>query len=100
MEHDARNYELVLIAVSQLDDQGVATLTERVSGWITTWGGTVASTNVWGRRQLAYAIGKHKEGVYVQFNFQMAPSASRDLERSLRLDEQVIRHLVVRADEE
>ncbi len=98
MSTDIRNYEMVLIAVPQLDDEGLATLTERVAGWITTANGTVTGTNVWGRRQLAYAIRKYTEGVYVVVNFQLAPSATRELERNLSLDEQIIRHLVVRPD--
>ena len=90
-----RDYELVFIAVPQLDEQGVVTLNERVSGWITTAGGAITGTNVWGRRPLAYTIGKFKEGTYVQLNFQLAPIATRELERSLRIDEQVIRHLLI-----
>jgi small subunit ribosomal protein S6 len=95
-----RDYELVFIAVPQLDDQGVATLTGRVSGWITAAGGEIVSSNVWGRRPLAYAIGKHKEGTYVQLDIQLAPSATRELDRSLRIDEQIIRHLLVHPDEQ
>jgi small subunit ribosomal protein S6 len=98
MSTDLRNYEMVLIAVPQLDDEGLATLTERVVGWITTANGTVTGTNVWGRRQLAYAVRKHTDGIYVVVNFQLAPSATRELERNLSLDEQIIRHLVVRPD--
>jgi len=95
-----RNYEMVVIAAPQLDDEGLANLTQRINGWITGANGTTSDPNVWGRRPLMYAINKQTEGIYVQFNFQLAPSASRELERSLRLDEQVIRHLVIRLDEE
>ena len=95
-----RDYEMIVIAAPQLDDEGLSTLTQRVSGWITGANGTVTNVNVWGRRSLAYAINKQTEGYYVQFNFQLLPSASRELERSLRLDEKVIRHLVIRLDEE
>lgn len=98
MSTDLRDYELVLIVVPQLDDEGLATFTERVSGWITAVNGTVTGTNVWGRRQLAYAIRKHTEGIYVMVNFQLAPGATRELERNLKLDEQIIRHLIVRPD--
>ncbi len=100
MSDAMHDYELVLIAVPQLDDEAVATLTQRVAGWITAASGTVTGTNVWGRRQLAYAIRKQTEGIYVQLNYQMNPAASRELDRNLRLDEQVIRHLVIRTDED
>jgi small subunit ribosomal protein S6 len=95
-----RDYEMVVIAAPQLDDEALSTLTQRISGWITGANGAVSETNVWGRRSMLYPIKKQTEGIYVQFNFQLAPSASRELERNLRLDEKVIRHLVIRLDEE
>lgn len=100
MSEITRNYELVTILVPQLDDQGIAAAIERLSGWITAVGGTVGSSNVWGRRMLAYPIKKLTEGIYAQFNFEMLPSKSRELERNLRIDEQVIRHMLVRPDED
>jgi len=98
MPENAHDYELVVIIVPQLDEQGVAAVIERYSNWIAASGGTVGSTNVWGRRVLAYPIKKHTDGVYVQFNFQLPPTKSRELERNLRIDEQVIRHMLVRPD--
>ncbi len=99
MNQPLRDYEMVVVANAALDDEGLATLNQRVGNWITSGGGTVTNTNVWGRRQLAYAIGKNTYGIYVQFDFQLDPAASRELERNLRIDEQVIRHLVIRCDE-
>jgi small subunit ribosomal protein S6 len=100
MEQAVRDYELVYIAVPTLEDQALATLNERVAGWIVGAKGTVTGTKVWGRQKLAYQIRKQTEGTYVQVNFQLPPSACRDLERNLRIDEQVIRHLLVRPDED
>ncbi len=100
MSDNLRDYEMVVIAAPQLDDEALSTLTQRISGWITGANGAVSETNVWGRRSMLYPIKKQTEGIYVQFNFQLAPSASRELERNLRLDEKVIRHLVIRLDEE
>ncbi len=94
------NYEMVVIAVPDLDDQGVTSLNDRISNWITSGGGTAPQTNVWGKRRLAYAIRKRTDGIYVQYNYQMDPSASRNLDRNLRIDEQVIRHMIIRTDEE
>jgi len=100
MDDSTRNYEMVFIAAPQLDEQGLTALNERVSGWITAGGGTISRTNVWGRQRLAYAIKKQPEGIYVQLDFQLPPSATRDLERNLRIDENVLRHLLVRLDED
>lgn len=95
-----RDYELVVIADPTLDEEGVSTLNQRVAEMISAGNGTVTNTNVWGRRKLTYIIRKQTEGIYVQINFQMAPSASRELERMLKLDEQIIRYLIIRLDEE
>ncbi len=99
MDQPLRNYEMVVVANAALDDDGLAALNQRIANWIAAGGGAVTNTNVWGRRQLAYAINKQTNGIYVQYDFQLAPSASRELDRNLRIDENVIRHLVVRKDE-
>jgi small subunit ribosomal protein S6 len=100
MEQVMREYELVYIVVPTLEEPALTALTERVTGWITEANGTVSGTRLWGRQRLAYAIKKQTEGVYVQVNFQLAPSACRELDRNLKLDEQIIRHLVVRPNED
>lgn len=99
MNNTVRDYELVLITGSQLDEQALEALHQRVNGWIAAGGGTLTGTNVWGRRPLAYEVSKHNDGIYVQYNFQLPTQATRELERNLRIDEQIIRHLVVRLDE-
>jgi small subunit ribosomal protein S6 len=100
MSNVMRDYELVLITVPQLEEEALATLIQRVTGWIAAGNGTVTGTNVWGRRQLAYAISKLTEGIYVVINFQLDPSGTRELDRNLRLDEQIIRYLAIRLDED
>jgi len=100
MEQTVRDYELVFIAVPTLEDEALTTLNERVAGWITNAKGTVTGTRVWGRQKLAYQIRKQNEGIYVQVNFQLPPSGCRDLEHNLQIDEQIVRHLVVRPNED
>ncbi len=99
MNQPTREYEMIVVLNPALDDEALAALNQRIAGWISGPGGEVTNTNVWGRRQLAYAIGKNTNGIYVQFDFRLPPGASRDLERNLRIEENVIRHLVVRCDE-
>jgi small subunit ribosomal protein S6 len=69
---------------------------ERVSALITARGGQVNETNIWGRRRLAYPINRHLEGTYVQANISLAPTAVSELENALRINEDVIRHMVIR----
>jgi len=67
---------------------------ERVQGWITESGGSVESTDVWGRRKLAYMINKQTEGHYVLMNITLDPKATRELERNIRFLEPVMRHML------
>jgi len=89
-----RNYEVVLIVHPELDETAFKALIEKVNGWITTSGGTVTKTDVWGKRRMAYAIRKQREGQYVLINAEFAPAFTADLERNLRFLEPVIRFMI------
>ena len=95
-----RGYELVLIIDPEIPEEDVPSAIDKVSQFITGRGGTVAGVNRWGRRKLAYPIQRHLEGNYVLTQFQLDPSQITGLEASLGLAEEVIRHLVVRTDED
>jgi small subunit ribosomal protein S6 len=58
----------------------------------------VASVDVWGRRTLAYPIKNHREGTYVLLNAQMNPASLDELERTLKLSEEIIRYMLVKAE--
>ncbi|MBK6431806.1 MAG: 30S ribosomal protein S6 [Anaerolineae bacterium] len=87
-------YELMMIVRTELDEEGVNTLTERIAEFIRTTGGEVIETQLWGRRTLAYLIRKQREGNYILMRIRLLPSATAALERSLRLNENVLRHLL------
>jgi small subunit ribosomal protein S6 len=93
-----RDYELVTIWNPDIGDDGVTGALERLSSSITSRGGEVADTNVWGRRRLAYSIKKHAEGIYVVMELKLQPAQASDLESQLRINEDVLRHLLVRKD--
>jgi small subunit ribosomal protein S6 len=95
-----RGYELVLIIDPEILEEDVPTAIEKVSQFITGRGGEVANVNRWGRRKLAYPIQRHMEGNYVVTQFRLDPDQIAGLEASLGLAEEVIRHLVVRTDED
>jgi small subunit ribosomal protein S6 len=95
-----RGYELVLIIDPEILEEDVPTAIEKVSQFITGRGGEVADVNRWGRRKLAYPIQRHMEGNYVVTQFRLDPDQITGLEASLGLAEEVIRHLVVRTDED
>ena len=91
-------YELMTIVRTEVDEEGVNTLNERIGDLIRTSGGEVIETQLWGRRTLAYLIRKQREGNYVLFRLRLLPTATAALERSLRLNENVLRHLLTRKE--
>jgi small subunit ribosomal protein S6 len=82
-----------------LDDAALEALNTRIQTMVTQRGGTIDRVEPWGRRRLAYPIGRYRDGVYVLMRFQLPPNASTEVERALKLTESVIRHLLVRAEE-
>ena len=89
-----RKYELICVIQPDLDEAAFNSLVEKVKGWISESGGTIDKVDVWGRRKLAYIIKKQREGQYVLLNMTMNPAATSDLERNLRYQEPIIRHML------
>lgn len=94
-----RDYELVVIISPDVPEEEVPSTIEKVGQFITGRGGEIADVNRWGRRKLAYPIRRYTEGDYVLTQFKLDPTQVADLEASLELAEEVIRHLVVRIEE-
>jgi small subunit ribosomal protein S6 len=94
-----RPYEITLVVRPDVDETGFATVVDKVKGWIAAGGGTVTQTDVWGRRRLAYPIKKLTEGQYVLLLADLPAQIPVSLERDLRLSEEILRFLIVRADE-
>src|SRR5438094_10172421 len=95
-----RQYELVYILPPDTTEQQVAELHEQVGQVVTRMNGQMEKNENWGRRRLAYEIGHHKEGVYVLDVINGSGELMKELDRRLRVMECVIRHMVVRVDEE
>ncbi len=89
-----RNYELVCVIQPDLDETAFNGVVEKVKGWITDSGGTVDKVDVWGRRKLAYIIKKQREGQFVLLNMTMNPTATAELQRNLRYQETLLRHML------
>jgi len=89
-----RNYELVCVIQPDLDETAFNGVVEKVKGWITDSGGTVDKVDVWGRRKLAYIIKKQREGQFVLLNMIMNPTATAELQRNLRYQETLLRHML------
>ncbi|MCC6454300.1 MAG: 30S ribosomal protein S6 [Caldilineaceae bacterium] len=96
---EQREYELVYVLQGSLDDDGVRDFNERLNQVIETQSGSVTTTEIWGRRTLAYPIGKNFEGHYILERFQMPPAGTAELDRLLRFNENVMRYLLIRSGE-
>ncbi len=95
-----RQYELVYILPPDSTEQQVAELHEQIAAVVARMNGQIEKTENWGRRKLAYEIGPLKEGFYVLDVINGSGELMKELDRRLKVLDQVIRHLVVRSDEE
>ncbi len=94
-----RDYELVTIVRPDIADENVGDVTDRIGQWISTQGGEVTKTDVWGRRRMAYPIRDFREGNYIISQVRLDTRATTEVERSLKLSEDVLRYLLVRVGE-
>ena len=95
-----RQYELVYILPPDSTEQQITELHEQVDGVVSRMNGKIEKTDNWGRRKLAYEIGPHKEGVYVLEVINGPGDIMKELDRRLKVLDQVMRHIIVRVDEE
>ncbi len=92
-------YETVFIARQDLGTAQVTELTENFSAIIKRDGGKILKTESWGLRTLAYRIKKNRKGHYVLIESDAPPTALLEMERNMRLNEDVLRFMSVRLDE-
>ena len=95
-----RQYELVYIVSPDASEQTVAELHTQVEQIVHRFNGTLDKTENWGRRKLAYEIGKAREGTYVVETISGAGELMKEIDRRLRVTDAVIRHLIVRVDDD
>ena len=95
-----RTYEIMFIVRPDVEEADLDKLIEGLSGNITNGGGEVKSVEKMGRRRLAYTVRKFNDGFYVLLNVAAAGSLITEIERRLRVSEQVIKFITVRMDEE
>ena len=94
-----RKYELVYVVSPDATEAQVTELQTQVEGIVQRMGGTIEKTENWGRRKLAYEIGRHKEATYILDVINGSGELMKEIDRRLKVFDLVIRHLVVRVDE-
>ncbi|HKM39920.1 MAG TPA: 30S ribosomal protein S6 [bacterium] len=90
------SYELMYLLVPDLEDEDYEAANARYSDLIVESGGKINKVDVWGKRRLAYEIKERREGYYSLIYFEAPAEAVKELDRVLRITENVLRHLIVR----
>jgi small subunit ribosomal protein S6 len=91
-------YECVLIARNDVTQQQVEAVADQVAAELETQGGTVPKREYWGLRSLSYRIKKNRKGHYMLLGLDAKPAAVNEVERQLRLNEDILRFLTIRVD--
>lgn len=94
-----RIYEEMFIVRPEATDEVIDPIVDQLSKFITGHGGTVDKVDKWGKRKLAYRVEKCDEGHYILMQFSAEPGTVREVERRLRVNDQVIKFITVRIDE-
>jgi small subunit ribosomal protein S6 len=94
------NYELALVLSAKMDDESRAAKLEKAKGYITHYNGTIGNVDDWGKKKLAYEIEHEREGFYYFIPFEADPTAPAEIERHLRIMDDVLRYLIIRTDAE
>ncbi|HUV05321.1 MAG TPA: 30S ribosomal protein S6 [Armatimonadota bacterium] len=95
-----RPYEALYIVHPDLSDEEIEAIIEKYKQVVAEQGGEVESTNRWEKRRLAYDVKGQREGIYVLMTFKSEAKAAAELTRLLKIGDNVLRHIIVRLDEE
>ncbi len=93
-----RDYELGVILNPEVSEEQTSAILERIVRIVKNHDGQVVKVNQWGRRRLAYPIEHHRDGYYVFIDMILSPETVLELDRTLKVSEEVMRHLVKRRD--
>ena len=91
-------YELTVVVNAKIEDDVRVATVEKVKEYVARYGGTVTNVDEWGKKRLAYEIQKMKEGFYYFIQFEADATAPAEIERHVRILENVIRYLCVRQE--
>lgn len=95
---DTRNYELMFVVGADLDEEQLEALVQRIQRYLETAQAQVYSLKSWGLRRLAYTLKGQREGRYYLAQFSAPTQTVNDLDRSVRMIEGVLRHILVQVD--
>ena len=94
-----REYEVMYIIKPGLEEDNYNQIIEKFNALVQTNGGEIIKVEPWGKRRLSYEIEKLREGYYVLMRINGAPELPKELERNFKIDDQIMRYLVIRVGE-
>ena len=94
-----RTYEALYIVSPEVEDDGIQTIAKDTENLVTGAGGEIVRSEIWGRRKMAYEVKRFSEGSYILLRFTAPPDFVAKLESTFKLNESIIRYLVVHFDE-
>ena len=97
-EYCVRDYELGIVVSPEASEEQTKGILDRVEQVIQTYGGQVVKIHPWGRRRLAYPIERHRDGLYFFLDLSLTPQTVLEIDRNLKVTEEVIRYLLVKRD--
>ena len=91
-------YELAVVVNAKIEDDARVATVEKVKEYVTKFGGTITNVDEWGKKRLAYEIQKMREGFYYFIQFDADETVPANVEKNVRIMENVIRFLCIRQD--
>ncbi len=93
-----RPYEILFVLKPDLEEDVINAAIEKFVNLIQQNQGTVEQVNRWGKKRMAYEIKKYRDGYYTLILFQGEPATAKELDRVMRLSDEVLRHIIVRRE--
>lgn len=94
-----RTYEALYICTPEMEEGDIQTVSQEVDNLVTSNGGSIVRSEIWGKRKLAYMVKKYSEGTYILLRFQAQPDFVEKLEQYFRLSDPIFRFMVVHFDD-
>lgn len=91
-------YELALVVNAKIEDEAREAVVEKAKGYVARYGGTVIEVEEWGKKRLAYEVQKMREGFYYFIQFEADATCPAEVERHVRIMDNVMRYLVVKKE--
>lgn len=91
-------YELALVVNAKIEDEAREAVVEKAKNYVTRYGGTVTEVEEWGKKRLAYEVQKMREGFYYFIQFEADATCPAEVERHVRIMDNVMRYLVVKKE--